>query len=157
MASIPKVEHLAREWSGTKKLWLSPGEQVYESPSTAQVSTVAQGQHLAVAYTWAIENEPQDGLILFHPGDTVASARAVWLDSWRMRDDMMVCEQKWGAKGQVRLEGPYSAPPGPDWGWRIEIELDADASLVIRMISITPEGQEFLAVLAQYRRVTEAA
>ena len=70
---------------------------------------------------------------------------------------MMVCEQKQGEKGQVRLEGSYSAPQSPDWGWRIEIEIDADASLVIRMINITPEGQEALAVLAQYTRLTEPA
>ena len=84
MDSIFESERLTGKWSGTKKLWLVPDEQAYESASRAQVSTVAQGQHLAIAYTWIIQNEPQDGLILFHSGNTGAPARAVWLDSWHM-------------------------------------------------------------------------
>lgn len=54
--------------------------------------------------------------------------------------------------GVVSLRGSYPAPPGPDWGWRIELENHERASLVMRMINISPEGQEALAVLAQYER-----
>ena len=77
---------------------------------------------------------------------------AVWLDSWHMRNEIMICDGTRDDRGVVSLQGSYPAPPGPDWGWRIEIENHEGASLVMRMINVSPEGQEALAVLAQYER-----
>jgi hypothetical protein len=142
---------LLGQWSGTKQLWLAPDAEAVTSESTAQVSTVAQGQFIALAYTWAIEGQPQDGLILFPPGAGETGSRAAWLDSWHVRDDMMPCEAA-QAGSVVSLNGSYAAPPGPDWGWRIEIEAGQRDALVFRMFNITPEGQEALAVRAEYER-----
>jgi hypothetical protein len=142
---------LLGKWSGTKQIWLSPDAEALTSESTAQVSTVAQGQFIALAYTWAIEDQPQDGLILFPSAAGEAPSRAAWLDSWHVRNDMMPCEAT-RESGLVSLSGSYPAPPGPDWGWRIEIETGQIDTLAFRMFNITPEGQEALAVRAQYER-----
>ena len=44
----------------------------------------------------------------------------------------------------------YPAPPGPDWGWRIVLDADAESGIRILMYNITPDGDEALAVEAQY-------
>jgi hypothetical protein len=45
--------------------------------------------------------------------------------------------------------GRYAAPPGPDWGWRIELVGEGPDVLVLRMLNITPDGEEALAVEAR--------
>ena len=152
MAAATEWENLLGAWSGRNQLWLSPGEGAYESEATALVSTVAQGQFISVAYTWAFEGAPQDGLILFRAEIDAEPTGAVWLDSWHMRNDMMPCDGTRDDRDVVSLQGSYAAPLGPDWGWRIEVESHERASLVVRMINVSPEGQEALAVLDQYQR-----
>lgn len=139
----------AEEWSGSKRLWLAPGEEANESPSTAQIKSVVQDQFTVISYSWQFDAEPQDGIIVFRTAMGGQMTRAVWLDSWHMRNDIMVCD---GIEqgGVVSLQGSYAAPPGPDWGWRIEIEQGEPSALVIRMFNITPTGEEALAVLAEY-------
>ena len=155
MASAPLLGNLLGEWSGTNQLWLSPGESAYESKSTAIVSLVAQNQFIKLAYTWAFENEPQDGLIIYRSDFDLHPSGSIWLDSWHLKNEIMLCESTWDDRGVSILQGSYPAPSGPDWVWRIEIENNTKASLNIRMFNVSPEGQEALAVLAQYRRNKE--
>lgn len=140
------------EWTGTKRLWLSPDEEPHESASTGTVAGIVQGQFVRLSYTWAFEGEDQDGLIVFPLDLSEDPSKAVWLDSWHMGEEMMICEGRSGAAGAVSLRGSYAAPPGRDWGWRIEIDASAEDALVIRMTNISPEGEESQAVLAEYTR-----
>jgi hypothetical protein len=48
--------------------------------------------------------------------------------------------------------GSYAAPPGPDWGWRIEIAAEQCKALRLVMFNIWPDGKEELAVEAAYVR-----
>jgi hypothetical protein len=148
--SEPLLERLG-DWSGTSQLWLYPGADAEASQTAARVSPVAQGQFIAIAYTWEYGDEPQEGMILFGSRMGATPTRAVWLDSWHMRDDIMVCDSTQDG-GVVSLRGSYAAPRGPDWGWRIEIEMERSSSLVVRMFNVTPLGEEALAVLAWYER-----
>ncbi len=157
MVSRGSFEIPLGKWSGTKQLCLSPAEESYESASTAAVSTVAQGQFVTIAYTWALEDQPQDGLIIFRADIGQEPTTAVWLDSWHMRNDVMICQATMDDSGVVSLQGSYAAPPGPDWGWRIEIETAEPGSWVMRMINIAPEGQEALAVQAQFQPHAEGS
>jgi hypothetical protein len=144
-----KLHKQAKEWVGTSRLWLAPGEDVHESKTTAQVFSTGQGQFDVISYMWQFEDEPQEGMIIFRSEMDGEKTRAVWLDSWHMRSDIMVCEGS-EREGTVVLRGSYAAPPGPDWGWRIEIERGQPSALVIRMFNVTPGGKEALAVLAEY-------
>ena len=63
--AVPKeLTRLLGSWQGSSKLWLSPQESARESDSTAVVDKDIQGQFLQVRYTWSVEGEPQNGLIL---------------------------------------------------------------------------------------------
>jgi hypothetical protein len=151
MEFMQRLTDLVGAWSGTSRLWLMPGDPGHDSDSTAQVEAVAQGQFFVLRYTWAFEGDPHDGMIVFPSGASETSTRSVWLDSWHMADAVMVCDTTRDGD-VVSLHGSYAAPPGPDWGWRIEIEPGEGSSLVVRMFNITPDGEEALAVLAEYER-----
>ena len=51
--------------------------------------------------------------------------------------------------GTIALRGSYAAPPGPDWGWRIEI---ATEPLRIKHTNIFPGGEEGPAAEGVYSR-----
>ena len=78
---------------------------------------------------------------------------AHWIDSWHMDHAAMTCTGT--VSGNViSVRGTYAAPPGPDWGWRIDLSVEP-AKLRLTMFNISPAdlgGGEALAVEAVYRR-----
>lgn len=153
--STSQLGDLPGKWSGTSRLFLE--KDVYDSESTADSHHIGQGQFSSISYNWQFESEPQDGRIVFLAGINEKPSRAIWLDSWHMRNDIMLCEGTKDQEGIARLQGSYSFPPGPAWGWRIEIGINNTDLLLIRMFNIAPAGQEMLAVLARYERIIERA
>jgi hypothetical protein len=111
---------------------------------------MGQGQFTSLSYTWSFNQQLQEGQIIFLSSLGENPARAIWFDSWHMRNDIMICEGMTQQEGTLSLRGSYPAPPGPDWGWRIEIDYHKEGLLLIYMLNITPEGRETLAVHAQY-------
>ncbi len=79
------------------------------------------------------------------PGEVTAQ----WIDTWHMGESVMSCHGTAGDDGSIDVKGSYAVPPGPDW-W---IALDPDdGSLRLRMYNITPDGEEAIAVDADYAR-----
>jgi hypothetical protein len=153
MTSLATLIRLIGQWAGSNRLhvvWLTP--PVQDSDTTASVSLAAQGQFLAISYTWAYEGKPQDGLLLIGSGEAANSVKAVWIDSWHMSDKFMLLEGTVEPSGSISMRGAYAAPPGPDWGWRIVIE-PGDAAFRMTMHNISPEGEEIPAVEATFARV----
>jgi hypothetical protein len=141
------------EWTGTNLLrlsWLNPSD--FHSPSQLTVAPAAQGKFLTFNYTWSHEDKAHAGLILLGYDTAQALATAAWVDSWHQSAKLFNCQGSIDAAGTVDLRGSYEAPPGPDWGWRIVITPGAAESLQITMYNITPEGEEDLAVQADYTR-----
>ena len=103
-------------------------------------------------YTWAESNKPQDGLLLIGQSGPVGAVQAAWVDGWHMGDQMMHCQGAAGSDGALSVKGSYAVPPGPDWGWRIDILPGEGERFRLIMYNITPEGQEYLAVEAVYSR-----
>lgn len=76
----------------------------------------------------------------------------VWIDSWHTGGQFMTFRGEARPEGSISALGSYSAPPGPDWGWRIVLAGQSDGEIRIRMYNISPEGDEALAVEAEYSR-----
>lgn len=152
MSAPESLEILVGPWTGKNRLWLSPNDPVRKSDSIASVSLVAHGKFITVAYTWAFDGKPQDGLLLLGHETKEKTVKAVWIDSWHMGDRFMICEGGADDEGIVSVKGLYSAPPGPDWGWRTVVDPKDGNSFEIIMYNVTPDGEEELAVEATYER-----
>jgi Protein of unknown function (DUF1579) len=143
---------LLGSWKGNNNLWVFPTDHVRASDTTMVVASVAQGKFAAFQYTWVYEGAPQDGLLVVSADQHPDVAQSFWIDSWHMQDKFMRCQGGLGKNGEINLKGSYEAPPGPDWGWQIDIRLKQDGTLLLEMHNITPDGISQLAVEAAYSR-----
>lgn len=150
--SVPEILHKSiGKWRGINRLhtpWLEENP-VRESPSEAEVMFSAQGKFLKIEYDWVFEDAPQTGLILIGTDDD--SIKAYWIDSWHLSDKFLLSEGENSEK--ISMKGFYKVPDHPDWGWRTDIEAVGENSLKITMFNVTPEGEESLAVEAEYERI----
>ena len=80
------------------------------------------------------------------------AASAAWVDSWHMSGKLMACLGEVDSAGAIKLRGAFEAPPGPDWGWTIEVSQPAPDTLKIVMCNVTPGGDAEMAVQANFTR-----
>jgi len=153
MSALAELFDLSGKWQGTNRLWLSPREPVRKSESLAEIRSIEQDQFSEICYSWAYEGQPQEGWLILGQETNHKVVKAVWFDTWHMRDQFMVCEGRVDDSGAVTVQGSYAAPPGPDWGWQITIEPNEDDLFRILMHNITPDGEKELAVEIPYSRV----
>jgi hypothetical protein len=118
------------------------------------VSPVLDGRFVRLEYTWSYQGTAQAGSLLVGREREPDVIAAIWIDSWHMSDKLMVCRGTVDAGGRLSVRGPYEAPPGPDWGWRIDV-VPAPDRLAVVMWNVTPDGDEAVAVEASY--VTHAS
>ena len=141
----------AGRWSGTNHLQ-DPMNNVRESsPATAVIASAIGGRFLRMEYTWSYQGKPQEGTMLIGT-ESNGPVTAYWADTWHMSDKVMVCIGTENSDGGISVRGSYSAPPGPDWGWRIDLAASGANGLRLIMFNITPEGKEDLAVEATFTR-----
>lgn len=157
MAAIKMLQELDGEWRATMRLWLSPDEAARESISLATIRPVGHEQFSELEYTWAFDDRPQVGRLVLGEDPASNAVRAVWFDSWHMANDFMVCHGSVDPTGVIAARGNYAAPPGPDWGWEILIERDAQGGFSLTMYNIPPDGKPELAVEAKYTRMAGPA
>lgn len=150
MSGLDSLFKLAGRWTGTSRLWLPPAQEPYISATTAVLNPIVGGKFAQLAYTWAFEGDAQEGVLLIGHEPADQAATVVWADSWHMGHKFMLCQGRIEAN-RVMVHGSYAVESGPDWGWRIEIEMSAE-TLRILMYNVTPDGDEMLGVEAAYVR-----
>lgn len=151
MSDLKRWEALAGQWKGQNDLYFMPGDPVRESASAASVALVAKGQFVKIEYDWAYEGDPQEGLMLFGRANDEDGIKIVWVDSWHTGGRIMTSEGTIADSGTITAMTYYSAPTGPDWGWRTILK-PGDGAFEILMDNIMPEGEEMRAVEATYSR-----
>ena len=143
---------LVGEWRGTKQLYMEPPPaSSIDSPASLTIGEVAGGNFLQLNYTWTFDGAEQTGVMLFGY-DEPGAATLAWVDSFHMSSKIMYCTGSAAADGSATLLGSYEAPPGPNWGWRVAIRSVSSSELQIVMHNISPDGQEDLAVQADFQR-----
>ncbi len=152
MGTLGGLIAAAGRWTGTSKLQ-DPHGPPDESSATATVTPVLGGKFVRLDYTWAYHDAPQEGSLLLGHDAGRAVVTGHWIDTWHMGDKVMALEGAIMADGAISLRGSYAAPPGPDWGWRIDLTPEAKR-LTIVMYNITPDGREDLAVEAELGRTS---
>jgi hypothetical protein len=138
-------------WAGTSRLQDPHSGSPEVSISTATVTPVLGGRFVRLDYTWTYREAPKEGSLLVGHDASGGEATAHWIDTWHMADKVMACRGAAEPGGRLDVRGSYAAPPGPDWGWRIVITPGGQALRIV-MHNITPDGQEALAVEAEYAR-----
>jgi hypothetical protein len=146
------LKELVGDWFGTKRVWLSPQDPVRESETKATIALAARSAFLTITYTWSDLGEPQDGMLIVRLAQEPSSLDMVWIDSWHTGGKFMEFRGEEHGDGQVSAIGSYSAPEGPNWGWRITLTTGAGGGCEVRMYNITPDGIEELAVEMIYTR-----
>jgi hypothetical protein len=142
---IHTLQSYAGDWRGESRLLLHrPVEATYLSVLTAKIEPAMQQQVLLMRYAWAVEGEPQDGLLVLNELEGVVAG--YWFDSWHMANSSMAMRGAAEPGGSISVAGNYPVSDGPDWGWRIVLEPAGDARLILRMFNVTPDGDEELAV-----------
>ena len=122
------------QWQGEAELWLAPnGNDVDVSECILAIES------RGLTYTWAYKGETKTGSFMF------TDDRATWTDSWHQPEPVH-CKYLSDAWGLFTVESLYSAPSGPDWGWRSKLSQRPDDSLVLQMTNIAPWGEEGRAV-----------
>ena len=151
--SAPEIlKELTGAWTGTSSLWLSPEDEPDQCVSTAWLALAAKGQFFSLQYHWSYNGVLQEGLLLIGYEKAADQVNGIWVDSWHMSDKFMVCEGDGDQTEKISILGAYSAPPGPDWGWRINVEPVDQNTFHLLMYNITPDGEEMLAVKGVYNR-----
>lgn len=154
MSPLDPLIACAGSWRG-KSILQDPHLGIAEeSPSTATLTSLLGGRFVRMDYTWSYQAKPQEGSILIGYDRQAAAVTAHWIDSWHMSDKVMACVGAKPAGGTLSVRGSYPTPPGPDWGWRIDLIPDG-ATLRLVMYNIWPVdqgGKEDLAVDAAYSR-----
>jgi len=154
---------LTGSYRGTNHLILDPAEPPRPSAATATATPVSRGKVVQIDYTWD-DNGPQEGSLLVGAHDGSDGILVAWTDSWHLGNKLMVFSGEIDSTS-LRVLGTYTAvgagaPPGPDWGWRIVVELGEAGSFILRMFNIAPDdngrvdGEGDLAVESHFQRVS---
>ncbi|HEX2094358.1 MAG TPA: DUF1579 family protein [Longimicrobiaceae bacterium] len=150
--SLDALLACAGYWHGTSTL-LDPSCGVAEeSLSRATVAPVLDGRFVRLDYTWSYQGAPQEGSLLLGMDPKTSLSSAHWIDTWHMGRAVMACQGGASNSGALSVRGSYAAPPGPDWGWRIDVIPEEEGMLRVTMFNISPGGEEELAVNTVYRR-----
>ncbi len=152
MSALKRFDKLVGQWKGTSQLWLSPQDEAQESDTTSSIALQGMGKFVAVEYTWSYKGDPQEGFLLLGTDKEGNLVRGVWIDSWHNGHVIMLLNGPVREDGIISVQGSYAAPPGPDWGWKIDLDPGQAGLYKIVMYNIPPEKQPELAVIMSYTR-----
>jgi hypothetical protein len=152
MSALDRLAAAAGSWRGTSTLQDPHAGITDESASTATVTPVLGGRFVRVDYTWSYQGQAQEGSLLIGFQKKTGMATAHWIDSFHNGDKVMACSGSASDDGTLTVRGSYAAPPGPDWGWRIDVTPGGDTLRIVHH-NVWPEGKEELAVESAYTRV----
>jgi len=138
-------------WQGTNRLHDPNTNAPDDSEAKAEITSVARGKFFRLDYTWAYNGDPQEGSLLIGHDPETGEDTMHWIDTWHMGNKVMECRGHQDVGG-FSVQGSYAAPPGPDWGWRIDLVRSDGGELELTMHNIWPDGHQEIAVEARYTR-----
>jgi hypothetical protein len=142
MNAFDKLLKCSGTWEGATRLQSSAGEPMHESPSLMVVTPILRDTFIRLDQTWTWEGKEQLGSMLIGYDRESQTANLHWIDTFHNGPRVMACTGKINPQGTLIVHGNYPAPPGPDWGWRIEIPMMNERRIKIDMSNIDPTGKE---------------
>lgn len=151
MTAITNMISMAGQWRGKNVLHDPETNQPEESESTLTWTPILDNRFFRVDYTWKYRGSPQEGMYLIGYEDGGRTISLHWIDTWHMGNQVMALNGSADEAGGFAALGSWGPADAP-WGWRIAIRPGEGGSLRMEMTNITPDGQEYPAVEAVYRR-----
>lgn len=142
----------AGEWDGINRLYVDPKGKPDESDSRILITPLLGKSFVRIDQIWSYQGKPQEGSMLVGFDPDAQQVSLHWIDTFHMSRKVMICTGATGQDQTIDVLGSYSAPAGPDWGWRITVEIRGKGKLEIRMFNIDPDRNQQLAVQAVYHR-----
>ena len=150
--AVPKpLKNSAGSFVGKSTLhmpWMPEGQRQETSESKLHMEFDREAAFATITYTWSYQGKEKEGLILIAGNEDGSDVTMGWSDSWHQSGGVLHLHGSVKDES-VNCKGSYSVPGHPDWGWRIEFKPGKN-SLAMKMFNISPEGEEGIAVDAEY-------
>lgn len=125
---LPESHHGA--WAGPNRLWLEYPGAAERSDGHLEIGATT------VRYEWAFKGKTKQGTIELH--GPAPALRAAWKDTFHAEDGMAM--NGYFDERVLHLFGTYPAGDGPEWGWRIELDLRDPDHAAMFMFNVVPPG-----------------
>ncbi len=144
------LKSLEGNYKGITRVWFEPGVIGDESSCTGALRCILGGRFLMHEYTGSMQGKPIEGVAIFGCSLGDGKLQMAWVDSFHNGTTIMFSENS-------SISTPYSVMgyygQEPHWGWRTQINRDAEGKVVITMFNIAPGGVEEKAVETIYEKV----
>lgn len=101
-------------------------------------------------YTGSMQGKPLEGMALYGVQLDSGKFQSAWVDSFHNGTGIMFSEDAQPEK-LFSVLGSYSGG-GEVWGWRTEIEMPDNNTLIIKSTNISPDGELSGGVTTHYHR-----
>lgn len=145
------LAELAGRWSGDTELYLDPAAAPETSPTWATIEPLLAGRWLRIEYRGTATAQPHAGALILGYHRDAGAFEAAWIDSFHTGTAMMMSVGEARADGVISVLGSYAAG-AERWGWRTTLRRAGADALLIESFNVTPDGQEFPAVVTRLRR-----
>lgn len=135
-----RLHQLAGEWEGVSRVFFDEsGTPQDESPTRGTIRPILGGRFMLHEYKGSYGDKPLEGLALYGCDLATAQFQCAWIDSFHMSTGILFSQEKTSDK-LFDVLGSYAA--GPErWGWRTEISLPNENTLIIKATNLTPGGE----------------
>ncbi len=143
---------LAGHYTGQVQVHLDPQAAPDFASGELHATALFGGRWLRLEQLGQVAGKPHAGEMLLGYHNDQQQYELCWVDSFHTGSAMMWSTGPAATDGIIRVTGSYLA--GPErWGWRTEFHLTGEGRFTLRAVNISPAGDEYPAITAEWTRV----
>jgi hypothetical protein len=148
-----KLSQIAGDWQGTTSVYFDETDNAVDaSPSQGTIKSILGGRFMMHEYSSSMQGKPLEGIAIYGNQLDSGKFQCAWIDSFHTGTSILFSEDKQPDK-LFSVIGNWAA--GDEiWGWRTEIEMPDNDTLIIKMKNYTPAGEAAGGVTTNYKRKT---
>lgn len=148
------LNRLAGNWQGTTRTWFEGPDPVDEAQMSGVIRPLFDGRFMLHEYKSTFQGKPFEGMAILGYNMLSQAYQSTWVDTFHMGTGIMLSEGDKNGHFFSALGAYSSGGDNPEqWGWRTEIAVEDDDTILFTAYNISPGGQEFKATETIYHRV----